>query len=177
MPQVVTTEHIRAELFRQHQQKAERLLTRLLPLLTGVHEHFDEYSDCQSPLEAIFLMWWHFYERALRMTCRPLEPHVHLVQQMPVEAGGTTYRLDFAFYEGHKPWFLEEPPLLAVELDGHTYHERTRAQVQQRDARDRALQAVGVEVLHFSFAEFDQRPMAAMDAVRERLWQKLGVNS
>jgi very-short-patch-repair endonuclease len=39
---------------------------------------------------------------------------------------------------------------IAVELDGHAFHERTPAQVSHRDSRDRALQRAGWKVFHLT---------------------------
>lgn len=49
-------------------------------------------------------------------------------------------------------------PLIAVEIDGHDFHERTKDQVTYRNRRDRDLQAAGWHVLHFSGGEVVTRP-------------------
>lgn len=167
-----TSDFLRTDLFGQHERKARLVVNRLLPLMMGIYEQDDDFSECESPLEAVFLLWWNLSERALGVIYRRTQDHIVLVQQIPVEAGGQTYRLDFAFYRSG-PWFLEQRPLLAVEVDGHAFHERTPAQVRARDTRDRALHAAGIEVLHFSYSELTEQPMAAIEAVRTRLWEKL----
>ena len=47
---------------------------------------------------------------------------------------------------------------IAVEVDGHDFHERTREQVVARNQRDRDLQADGWTVLHFSGSEIHRQP-------------------
>ena len=44
----------------------------------------------------------------------------------------------------------EETVLLAVECDGHDFHERTKEQASRDRSRDRALQALGVAVFRFT---------------------------
>lgn len=80
---------------------------------------------------------------------------------------GSQYRVDF-LVEPVDQTVAASPDWtpLAVELDGHDFHERTREQVALRDRRDRDLQAAGWKVFHFSFAEFTKRPM---DCVAEVL--------
>lgn len=98
----------------------------------------------ESPIEAVFLAWWY--------ALRPLYPHPQLVivPQVDVHAGGSHYRLDF----------IISPPALkiAVETDGHAFHERTREQVDYRNRRDRALQSSGWRVFHFSGRELLTNP-------------------
>lgn len=70
---------------------------------------------------------------------------VDLLTQATVSAGGKTYRLDFAF--------VGESFALAVEADGHDYHERTKAQAEHDRTRDRAMQAEGWTVMRFTGSE------------------------
>ena len=49
---------------------------------------------------------------------------------------------------------------LAVEIDGHTFHEKTLEQVTRRNRRDRDVQIAGYTVMHFSYSELVRDPMA-----------------
>lgn len=65
------------------------------------------------------------------------------------------YRVDFLLtyrYEGTRYWrFLGEVEAkLAVECDGHNFHERTKEQASRDKARDRALQSVGIPVFRYT---------------------------
>jgi len=111
-----------------------------------------------SPLEVLFWLWWCAYEYKLdSLFC--LNP------QAEVSLSGQQYRVDFLIepsdYElaASRHWTP-----IAVELDGHAFHERTPEQVARRDSRDRALQSAGWRVFHFSFNEFTAAPV---DCVRE----------
>lgn len=76
-------------------------------------------------------------------------------------------RLDFLIsYMMHKS-LIE----IAVECDGHDYHERTKQQAAKDRSRDRALQALGLKVFRFTGSEIyaDARGCAVevLDAIEE----------
>lgn len=130
-------------------------------------------APLESPLEAIFLVWWH---ATVFMNVK-----YDLVAQHEIECGGERFRADFAL------WPMElsrrnEIPLL-VELDGHSFHEKTPEQVATRNSRDRTLQLAGYTVLHFSYREMTTNPIQCINDVftalmfkfepeRAREWQR-----
>lgn len=78
----------------------------------------------------------------------PVEKQLHValtalgipfVNQHPVNR----YRLDFAIVD----------KLIAIEVDGHDFHERTKEQAQRDKKRDRDLQALGWRVMRFTGSE------------------------
>ncbi len=108
------------------------------------------YSKAQSPIEAIFWMWW--------VTLESIEPGGNgfpfsLLPQHEIE--DSKYRLDFAIPEH----------MIAVELDGHEFHEKTKEQVTYRNQRDRHLQAAGWTVFHFSGSELYRGQIEVVAAV------------
>lgn len=122
-----------------------------------------------SPLEMAFLAWW------LVMTDRPeYGGSVTLRVQPTVELSeGQVFRPDFEVvsFGPSETWmqttaarFRVEVPRIAVELDGHDFHERTKEQVTYRNQRDRALQAAHWRVLHFSGSEFHKNPLACVQS-------------
>lgn len=68
------------------------------------------------------------------------------------EVFGGRYRLDFAIMNSHFRWKL------AIECDGHDFHERTKEQAQRDKARDRDLVADGWTVLRFTGSEIHKNP-------------------
>jgi very-short-patch-repair endonuclease len=114
-----------------------------------------ELAHVQSPLEALFIVWW----LAQCAVDPSISEDLRVVPQKNVEINGERFRLDFAIEPTReelataKAW---NP--IAVELDGHGFHERTPEQVRRRDMRDRALMQSGWQVLHFSFSEFTSEP-------------------
>lgn len=78
------------------------------------------------------------------------------------------YRVDFLFgavaLTGGKPHPIK---LLAVECDGHEFHERTKEQAERDKSRDRELQASGIAVFRFTGSKIYQDPGACVDEVVE----------
>jgi hypothetical protein len=121
-------------------------------------------NRCESPLEAAWRVWWHMVSLSVG---RPLSGAVpHATYQCQVKADGNAYRLDVVINDWRPDGSLH--PVLAVELDGHTYHERTPEQVAYRNARDRDLQVAGWTVLHFSYDEIRKRGLQCAIEVREK---------
>lgn len=110
-----------------------------------------------SPLEVLFWIWWN--------ACNEPEfgedEGLNLRPQTEVIVAGQRYVVDF-LVEPAYPLAAQSTHWtpIAVELDGHEFHERTREQVAIRDQRDRALQQAGWKVFHFSFNEFTKTPDA-----------------
>jgi hypothetical protein len=133
----------------------------------GGSEVRDLPLEFDSPLEVAFWLWW--------MACRKVDSFCHedIVMRRHHEvltADGARYVLDFvvtptaSMVERYpdRQW-----PLIGVELDGHTFHEKTLEQVTYRNQRDRALQQIGWRVFHFSFAEFTKNPRESIFEVVE----------
>lgn len=124
-------------------------------------------STFDSPLEAIFFLWWRNYE-----AINPNAAYRYvLVGQERVEINGEWFRPDFSIYLDDAGLLKKMAdhgvrwPRIAVELDGHGFHERTREQVARRDYRDRALQQAGWTVFHFSWAEMTAEPARCLNEV------------
>lgn len=60
------------------------------------------------------------------------------------------HRVDFLFIG-----FCHDlkPTLVAVECDGHDFHERNKEQVAIDKSRDRELASMGIQVMHFTGSE------------------------
>ena len=119
----------------------------------------------RSPLEAVFALWWDVYHTAHERTA------INLYSQQRIVAG---YVADFAVVPADAfEWYLAEQSLgmkwspIVVELDGHDYHERTKAQVTLRNRRDRAFQVIGAKVFHFSGSELVGAPLEVVTEVAE----------
>lgn len=126
----------------------------------------------QSPLETLFLLWWSAVTEA-----QPQYAEYGLEPQAEVRVGEKLYRVDFLVvppedFHGSKI-ALWQP--IAVEVDGHGFHERTREQVQLRDSRDRALVAAGWRVFHFSFSEFTGAPAKCVEEVLAFAWEQARI--
>lgn len=96
--------------------------------------------EITSPVEQLFLMAWKFagVEDRFRVTLRP---------QHKIECAPVTYSTDFAVLRDGTDLRI------AIEIDGHDFHEKTRAQVAKDKARERAIIAKGYTVLRFTGTE------------------------
>ena len=68
-----------------------------------------------------------------------------IVPQVSVSTPAGKFRVDFAI--------LDRTSRIAIELDGHDFHERTKEQAQRDKARDRALTKAGWLVIRFTGSE------------------------
>lgn len=97
--------------------------------------------------------------------------------QFDRELEGKKMRLDFAFYIYDK---MEFEPLrgapgrprlqVAIELDGHDFHEKTKEQAQKDKERDRILQHGGYKVLRYTGSEVWNGPLEVVDDVMHRVF-------
>jgi very-short-patch-repair endonuclease len=75
------------------------------------------------------------------------------------------YRVDFLL------WFIQggKPTGLAVECDGHDWHEKTKEQASRDKARDRAILAAGYPVVRFSGSDIFRDSLKCMSEVNDLL--------
>jgi hypothetical protein len=82
--------------------------------------------------------------------------------QVPVAVGSAKYRLDIAIgFEYARPTGELTTFHVAVECDGHDFHERTKQQAERDKKRDRDLQSIGWRVLRFTGSEIVRDPDSA----------------
>lgn len=110
-----------------------------------------------SPLEVLFWVWW-----TSTIEGCPGSDLFTLHHQYDTVVKGKNYRVDFLLEPHSQP--ADWRPI-AIELDGHAFHERTPEQVAIRDRRDRDLQEAGWHIFHFSFREFTNAPINAVAEV------------
>lgn len=129
---------------------------------------YTRQTPFESPLELLFWLWWSACEDGNNFY--PFD-RIRLEPQVEVEAGGDRYRLDFVVMLFEPNWqkVIDAGamvwPKIAVEVDGHAFHERTPEQVALRDRRDRALQQAGWLVFHYSWTEFTTAPQRCVEEV------------
>lgn len=73
-----------------------------------------------------------------------------------------SFRVDFMFCQSIVG---DRPVLVAVECDGHEFHEKTKQQAARDKARDRKLAAHGIRVLRFTGSEIYRDANACADEV------------
>jgi very-short-patch-repair endonuclease len=121
----------------------------------------------ESPIEAVFLMWFEF----LFLYAGQLRDHAFVARaQHTVTVDGERFRPDFVIVPGDPLMAALGEAVgcemkIAVELDGHDFHERTKEQVAYRNRRDRVLQRHGWTVLHISGSELVRTQVEALREV------------
>ena len=123
------------------------------------------FPRCESPLEKWFIIVFAFKtparnisyagERPPEFAHEPAGKTVEVDISQQVDVAG--YRVDFLFTI-QSTLNRDLRRLVAVELDGHSFHDRTPAQASRDRARDRALLRHGVPTLRFTFEDFVKRP-------------------
>ena len=78
---------------------------------------------------------------------------VVIVPQFIMPGPKGNIRLDFALMDN-----LRRDVEIAVECDGHDFHERTKEQAKSDRSRDRAVQAAGLKILRFTGSEIHNDP-------------------
>lgn len=75
------------------------------------------------------------------------------------------YRLDFLVTYP----FFGDVLQIAIECDGHEFHEKTKEQAKKDKRRDRDLQRLGIQVFHFTGSEIFNAPTMCADEVLDAI--------
>jgi len=111
-----------------------------------------EIRGISSPIEQIFLMQWRFLEQAKKHD-------LVLKPQQKVDTSKGNFRIDYE---------ISDPSgqlKLAIELDGHEFHEKTKAQVARDKRRERAITFKGYTVLRYSGHEICNNVSGCIDEI------------
>jgi very-short-patch-repair endonuclease len=119
---------------------------------------------CQSPIEEILLGQIVFVTDGYNPVFFDETPELPKARDawktwFTIQAPIGPYRADFLFTciaHGHTR-------RLAVECDGHDFHERTKQQAQRDRARDRFMVAEGITVIRFTGSEIYRDPEACAE--------------
>lgn len=84
------------------------------------------------------------------------------------------YVLDFAIFVG--PFGVQKKEWrIAVECDGHYFHERTKEQATRDRRRDRYLALNGWTVMRFTESEINADPRGCVDQIGAQIEQLVGI--
>ena len=122
-------------------------------------------EECESPIEQILWVCLQVY---------PLvsDEDYYFETQTEVEVNGKNYRLDFLYSEDYDKE-VEKPFRLAIECDGHDFHEKTKEQVEKRNKRDMDLKMAGYDVLHYSGSQIFKKPMGCVIDIFDYITKQL----
>jgi len=107
-------------------------------------------NECDSPIEKVLSVH-------LLHQCNAYEKvfdGIALHAQYGVSANGNNYRADFMVNCIHKQAIVK----VAVECDGHDFHEKTKRQAARDKKRDRDFHLAGISVLRFTGSEIWENP-------------------
>jgi very-short-patch-repair endonuclease len=151
---------------------------------------------CESEVEKTFLLAWLFHLETFKLFGSPNgggadyffhSPDSEEVVQIgafnaPVRQFDVVkaqhkvppYRLDIVLRRGISDGRrVFESPLVAVEIDGHDFHEKTKEQASRDKERDRVLQTAGYIVLRFTGSEVYRDPQKCVDQVDDCIEEHL----
>jgi very-short-patch-repair endonuclease len=90
---------------------------------------------------------------------------IHIFQHFPV----LKYKIDFLCGMKIEEYFF----FLAVECDGHEFHEKTKQQVSRDKRRDRDLLLNGIPSVRFSGSDVWRDPYGCIEDVLGYFWMKV----
>lgn len=140
---------------------------KIRQVLTKAIDHAEEYhpynwlARCESPIEELlcYALWangvWMGRAELVHASSLPeliaisnlVSETIYVAPQ--VEVG--RHRVDFLLAVSRAGY--EPPFIVAIECDGHEFHEKTKKQAARDKARDRAIMAHGVQVHRFTGSE------------------------
>lgn len=144
------------DLFLKFPKKVQQLL--LVPVVEN--DFFPVILDdvtIKSPIEQIFITAFELY-------CRD-KKQIYLFPQKEINVNGKKYCIDFEFdADDYLTQMLFNHQIknttfkLAIECDGHKFHQKTKEQVQYDNEREFDLKMAGYEVLRFSGSQIYNDP-------------------
>ena len=129
-------------------------------------QDWEEHAQrCESPIESLLLAHMCFasygysnWRIPARLTSKfdgtDAESREGMIVIVP-QAQIAGCRVDFAVYAGN---LVGQWASVAIECDGHEFHEKTKEQAARDKSRDRALASYGVTTLRFTGSEIYRDP-------------------
>jgi very-short-patch-repair endonuclease len=132
---------------------------------------------CESPIEELFLAAAFASgidsSLAAQIYASPYREGIDLYEGDHIwpQARIAKYRLDFLCIHVSAD---SSRRLVAVECDGHEFHERTKKQAEHDKARDRFLTGRGIKVLRFTGSEIFRDPIICWAETQNVMWDCAG---
>lgn len=117
---------------------------------TFIHEI---HKCCISPIEQIYYFTYTLMDYDVNEGKRP---SMAILPQHKVEANGNIYYLDFYFDAKTCGYGVDYK--LAIECDGHDFHEKSKKQVAHDNERALNLKMAGYDILRFSGSQIYKEP-------------------
>lgn len=119
-------------------------------------------AKCESPIEELLVL--DLINIIHRKAYESTDGYV-VRSQVDITTPQGVFRVDFLV----EARLGDKTVALAIECDGHNYHERTKEQAARDKRRDRALRLAGYPVIHFTGSEIWADPRRCAEEVFEHL--------
>lgn len=152
----------------------ERIKQEIITLLT--HDgaaYLNAIKICESPIEKLLLLRLIQYIDHYQIQYGALGFDFHLQAQTEVSASKHKYRTDFmltCFYRQEN-----KTVKIAIECDGHDFHEKTKEQAKRDKSRDRNLNKENIQVVRFTGSEIWASPSDCAKEVFKILETLIGL--
>ncbi len=113
------------------------------------------HDEIKSPIEKMFFLEWHYQKIFI-----PDDGYILIPQYRDKDITGK-YFVDFMATE------LLDNTKIAIEIDGHDFHEKTKEQVRLDKKRERFITKNVFKFLRFSGSEIYKSPIEALTEVRD----------
>lgn len=166
------------EIFLAMPKKAQELIFATIGEPETAHwvsiafDYTEEDIAKLTPIEVIFDVAFSIYnEFTVRDNVDAVFPccQLELLQQEPVFIDGKKYIPDFLFdgsqadcYDSPKTERVREIKV-AIECDGHEFHQKTKLQVARDNERELALKMHGYDVIRFSGSQIYNDPLGCAE--------------
>ena len=174
-----------AEIFRSLPERAQEIWFQycercvsngnIYALTFSVVKGFD-YSFCNSPIEIIFNLAYDLIIHFGDAEGYYLEPQYEVVSRDESKH----FYVDFAFIADDVDDLttIKNPDFkLAIECDGHEFHEKSKKQVEYDNEREYELKMLGFDVLRFSGSQIYNKPFRCAAQTLEYIHKKVGEKS
>lgn len=132
-------------------------------------------NRCESPIEQLLAVHLIDTEELLYRELSVLNnfKSVHIIPQKEVMTKGRKYRLDFLV----ECIMSDKEHLIAIECDGHDFHEKTKDQAARDKARERNLMIEGYTVVRFTGSEIWRNPVKCSSEIINIVQKMVGLDS
>lgn len=162
-------EYYRREIEKGLKQLDKRVIEEMERIILSKTFHMVHTAQkCKSPIEQLIAIHLHDY---LESFSAENGAKTFIYIQYPIEIGQATYIPDFlieCIYQGKTHW-------LAVECDGHEFHEKTKEQAARDKRRDRDMVKKGITVLRFTGSEIWKDTSKCMNEIYDTLLRITGI--
>ena len=134
--------------------------------VAGDLDFYLEEGKMKSPIEQMFYVAWAYGTQIDNIILCPQHQIGKYYCDFYVDLLAHFSLHDYPFTETQINDLKASLPLIAIELDGHEWHEKSKDQVEKDKQRERFIVSQGYKVFRFSGREVFRRPLDCVVEVR-----------